>query len=860
MTARYEPEKFEQKWRDQWAKLDLFRTSTDSQKPKYYVLDFFPYPSGTGLSVGHCRNYIPTDVLARMKKMQGYNVMHPMGFDSFGLPAENEALSKKTHPKPMVEAYAKTYKRQMDLIGIGFDWSRSFFSSDPEYYKWTQWIFTILYKRDLVYKKMAPVNWDPVEKTVLADEEVIGGRGWRSGVLVEKKYIPQWFLKITAYAEQLLNDLDDLDWPDGIKQMQRNWIGKSEGTEVSFDIMDDQYKITVFTTRIDTLFGVTYLVLAPENALLDQLSIPVAYQNSIKEYQKQCKRLSEQDRLAVSREKTGVFTGLYAINPATKEEIPIWISDYVLNNYGTGAVMAVPAHDERDYAFALKFNLPIKKVIQEENSQEGKTYFGLKGKLIDSGNFTGLTNEEALNKIAQLAVREKWGTKKVNYKLRDWLISRQRYWGCPIPIVYDRDGKEHPVEEKDLPVLLPDIDSYEPSGDGTSPLTRIESFVNLPDGWQRECDTMAGFACSSWYFLRFADPHNKEKAWNEEAINQWLPVDCYVGGAEHAVMHLLYARFWTKVLHDAGYLSFKEPFSKLLNQGMVLAKTPFRNPIEGEVLHVGEKGIQISFDEAKKLPLDQVFYQWEKMSKSKGNVVTPDEAVQNYGADALRVFELFLAPFDQNLQWSEEGIQGAVRFLHRVFKFIHDLKPVYQENWKEILFGSSKDILLEVRRATHQCIKKVTEDIDQFAFNTSIAAMMTYLNTINDFLKINPLESTTIEEKAVWSEAIENFILILSPFAPHSADELWNSLGKKGITYHLNWPQFNSELIKQTIVTIAIQVNGKLRGTLEVSAETSKEDLQNLAQNHDKIQPYIQGKEIQKIITIPGKIVNLVVN
>jgi leucyl-tRNA synthetase len=869
MADRYEPKSFELKWQQRWKGANLFRTLEDEGRPKFYALDFFPYPSGAGLSVGHCRNYIPTDVLCRMKVMQGYNVLHPMGFDAFGLPAENEAIAKKTHPRPMVEKYAANYRRQMELIGISYDWSRTFSSCDPSYYKWTQWIFKLLFERGLAERRLAPVNWDPVEKTVLADEEVIGGRGWRSGALVERCYIPQWYLKITAYADRLLKDLDELDWPEGIKQQQRNWIGKSEGAEIEFPVYtegEQKLSFTVFTTRIDTVFGVSFCVLAPEHPLVDQLMSMVdpEHVQAVQEYREQVKTESEQERLAVEREKTGVFTGCYALNPFNGEKVPIWIADYVLMTYGTGAVMAVPAHDERDYQFALKFGLPIPVVITPDGDPNRyEPYFEKEGIVVNSGEFSELSVPDAIEKMTTWVEQKGIGRRKVNYKMRDWLISRQRYWGCPIPIVYDENGNPEAVPDDALPVLLPDVEHYEPSGDGTSPLSKIASFVNVTtkEGrtLKRETDTMSGFACSSWYFLRFVDPHNDKQAWDKEKVQKWLPVDCYVGGAEHAVMHLLYARFWTKVLYDAGLVPFKEPFKKLLNQGLVLAQTPFRKPREGERLSIGEEGIQITFEEAQKLPADQVFYRWEKMSKSKGNVVTPDEAVEKYGADALRVFELFVAPFDQPVQWSEEGMQGAVRFLHRVFKLSSDLVKHYQQDWKDRIDKTpSTKISNNIRRFTHQTISKVTQDIERFALNTYIAALMIYVNNLNDALKSEePFEEAC---KLALSEALETLILLLSPAAPHSADELWSLLGKEGFTYQCEWPTANPELAKEEKITIAVQVNGKLRTALDVTPTTPSSDLERMALENERVKQFVQGKSIRKVIVVPGKIVNIVAN
>ncbi len=867
---RYNPEQFESKWQTRWHDQNLFATREDESRKKFYTLDFFPYPSGTGLSVGHCRNYIPTDVLSRMKYMQGYNVLHPMGFDAFGLPAENEAIAKKTHPAIMIKKYAENYKRQLNLVGISFDWSRCFSSCDPSYYKWTQWIFKILYSKGLAYRKMSYVNWDPVEQTVLANEEVIGGRGWRSGALVEKKLIPQWYFKITAYGERLTNDLDKLNWPEGIKQMQKNWIGRREGVEFQLRLTmdtDPQLYLKVFTTRIDTMYGMTFCVLAPENPLVDdliRLSEEDSFAEEMQKYRDQAAELSHQERLSDAREKTGVFTGFYVVHPITATKIPVWIADYVLADYGTGGVMCVPAHDIRDYEFATKFNIPIMQVIEDANGEQSELPFTSKeGVMVNSGPMNGLSVTEAAQKLEEWVIKREIGQKSVQYKFRDWLISRQRYWGCPIPMMYDEDGKEHPVPDEMLPVELPHVESYQPSGDGSSPLSRLDDFVNIEiDGkkYTRETDTMGGFACSSWYFLRFADPHNYKEAWDKDIINKWLPVDTYVGGAEHAVMHLLYARFWTKVLYDEGLVNFDEPFQTLHNQGMVLAKTPYREAKEGEKLDIGEDGIQLTFEEAAKLDKDDVFFKWEKMSKSKGNVVTPDEAVEKYGADALRVFELFVAPFEQNLQWSEEGIQGSVRFLNRIFKFISEFRHLHIINWRSLIdtvppHSKSR----KFRRFTHQTIQKVTDDINRFAFNTYISTLMVYLNNLQDGVKEVDL---TKDDKAVQlalSEAMETLILLLSPAAPHSADELWESIGNTGFTYQKDWPTIIDKFLTNDAVTIAIQVNGKLRGTASVPNDISKENLLQVAKENEKVIPHIEGKEIIKEVVVPGKLVNLVV-
>ncbi len=890
MHDRYEPNEFEQKWRDRWREADLFRTREDAARPKFYALDFFPYPSGAGLSVGHCRNYIPTDVLCRMRYMQGFNVLHPMGFDAFGLPAENEAIKKQRHPSTMVHEYGATYRRQMELIGNGYDWSRSFYSSDPSYYKWTQWIFKQLFNKGLAYRSNAAVNWCPKDKTALANEEVVGGLCERCGTAVEKRFIPQWFFKITEYAQRLLDDLDDLDWPEGIKNQQRNWIGRSEGVEfemsvadqtsvpAGYDLDDDSgqkheaLRFRVFTTRIDTIFGMTFCVLAPEYPLVKTLSERASPEKrtEIEAYVQAAKSIGDTTRQATDREKSGVHTGCFAVNPATGKPVPIFIADYVLMGYGTGAIMAVPGHDERDFEFATKYEVPILPVIAPAvealdqviaSHQAGHAFESKDGVLVNSGEYTGMPVAEAQLNLGVWMESLGIGERKVNYKLRDWLISRQRYWGCPIPILHDADGNVEAVSDECLPVQLPDVERYEPGDDGASPLAAITEFVNATasDGtmaW-RETDTMGGFACSSWYFLRFCDPHNFEEAWSLEKVKYWMPVDCYVGGAEHAVMHLLYARFWTKVLFDLGLVPTKEPFARLQNQGQVLAMTPYRLPRPDETLEVGEDAILIGFDEAETMAADQLTWKWARMSKSKGNVVTPEEAVGLYGADALRVYELFVAPFEADVQWSNEGMQGAVRFLSRIFKIAAELQPIYNPGWRRSL-GETNGLAKDIRRWTHQTISKVSEDIERFAFNTAVSTLMIYVNNLNDALR--KLDAQDASQASAISEALETLILLVSPIAPHSADEIWSSLGHEGFVYLQEWPVANPELAVADEVTIAVQVNGKLRDTITVPASASNEEIETLAMGSDKVVFHLDGKTIRKVIVVPGKLVSFVAN
>lgn len=896
MADRYVPQDFESKWRARWREADLFATREDAGRPKFFGLDFFPYPSGAGLSVGHCRNYVPTDVLCRVKFMQGYNVLHPMGFDAFGLPAENEAIAKQTHPAPMIRQYGENYRRQMDLVGISYDWSRSFYSSDPSYYRWTQWIFELLYKRGLAYRKNAAVNWCPKDQTVLANEEVEGGRCWRCGTLVEQKQIPQWFFKITEFADRLLDDLEKVDWPEGIKALQRNWIGRSEGVEFSMKIVfsnsnsvkesdddgflvppkDKQPMLRVFTTRIDTLFGVTFCVIAPEHPLMETILSHATddIRSEVAAYIQSAKELSDIDRQATNRAKTGVFTGAYAINPGSGERIPIYVADYVLIGYGTGAIMAVPGHDQRDFEFAKAFGLSIKQVIApaaDADPLELESAFESKdGILVNSGEYSGLTVAEAQSSMGEWMEGLGIGERVVNYRFRDWLISRQRYWGCPIPVIHSKDGEIQLVPESALPVELPDIPNYQPAADGASPLRNVPEFLNVTDldgtMGERETDTMGGFACSSWYFLRFCDPHNSEQAWDLNKVKYWMPVDCYVGGAEHAVMHLLYARFWMKALYDEGLVPVEEPFQRLMNQGQVLALTPYRKPFEDEKLQVGEDGILCSFAEAKvfeeeiksgKREEDFIFYRWARMSKSKGNVVTPDEMVEQYGADALRVYELFVAPFEADVQWSNDGVAGAARFLNRVFKFIDEQKSKFHPDWKDQIESVPEDASA-IRRPVHQAIQRVTENIERFAFNTTVSELMKCLNSLQDAAK--NAEFSKPEYVPAWSEALESFILLLAPIAPFSADELWESIGRSGFTYHASWPKSDPAIAAEDTVTIAVQVNGKLRDTIQMSASASNEDLESAAVALPKVLAHTDGKTLRKVIVVPGKLVNIVVS
>lgn len=865
LDDRYDFAAIERKWQARWQEAGLYKTETDPSRPKFYGLEFFPYPSGAGLSVGHFKNYAPTDAFLRYKSMRGYNVLHPMGWDAFGQPAENEAIKRKRQPGQMVADYAENYKRQLNLIGMAYDWDREINSSDPSYYRWTQWFFLLLLKRGLAVRLEAPVNWCPQDKTVLANEEVVNGRCWRCGTFVEKKSMPQWYLRITAYAERLLEDLDGLDWPEGIKQQQRKWIGKSEGAEVIFQA--GGHAITVFTTRPDTLWGATFMVLAPEHPLVEELTTP-EQRESVTAYTVKARRTTEIDRQAEGRDKTGVFLGVTATNPVNGHEIPIWIADYVLMGYGTGAIMAVPAHDQRDFEFARKFSLPVEPVYQEPDCEvvgaEMTEATVDRGILTNSGPFNGLPySKETVGKVSGWLAEQGTGQPKITYRFRDWLLSRQRYWGCPIPIVHCPVHGAVPVPEEQLPVLLPEVENYQPSGTGESPLATIPGFVTalcpVCDGpARRETDTMAGFACSSWYFLRFTDPHNNSRPFSREAVDYWMPVDTYVGGAEHAVMHLLYSRFWTKVIYDAGLIGFSEPFTRLRNQGSVLAMTPGVNSNNGFGEAPEEDGdsildwIPLKAEEVGNYPSDQIIYRWARMSKSRGNVVTPDEAAERYGADALRIYEMFVAPFEENVQWSDEGIRGSAKFLGRVYRFVvqaaarrsHPLSDLYPSLERRL------------RRKTHQTINKVADDLENFRFNTAIAAMMEWLNLAYEVGAAIPQSSGS---KAI-DEAAEILTVLLAPFAPHLADEMWTELlGRSGFLYSHPWPASNSSLVMEDEITLIVQVNGKVRDRLTAPFDSNSAVLESLALSSPRIKEWTEDKVIQKVIVVPGKLVNIVV-
>ncbi|MBF7148570.1 leucine--tRNA ligase [Bacillus toyonensis] len=797
-------QEIEKKWQGYWEENKTFRTPDETEKPKFYALDMFPYPSGAGLHVGHPEGYTATDILSRMKRMQGYNVLHPMGWDAFGLPAEQYALDTGNSPAEFTELNINTFRNQIKALGFSYDWDREVNTTDPNYYKWTQWIFLKLFEKGLAYVDEVPVNWCPALGTVLANEEIIDGKSERGGHPVERRPMRQWMLKITAYGDRLLEDLDELDWPESLKDMQRNWIGRSEGAEVHFNIDGTDEKFTVFTTRPDTLFGASYCVLAPEHALVADITT-AEQKEAVEAYINSVKMKSDLERTELAKEKTGVFTGAYAVNPVNGEKLPIWIADYVLATYGTGAVMAVPAHDERDYEFASTFNLPMKEVVKGGDITK-EAYTG-DGAHVNSAFLDGLNKEEAIAKMIEWLEVTSAGNQKVTYRLRDWLFSRQRYWGEPIPVIHWEDGTMTAVKEEELPLVLPKTENIRPSGTGESPLANIEEWVNVVDPetgkkGRRETNTMPQWAGSCWYYLRYMDPNNNEALVDPEKVKQWLPVDIYIGGAEHAVLHLLYARFWHKVLYDIGVVPTKEPFQQLFNQGMIL----------------GENN--------------------EKMSKSKGNVVNPDDIVASHGADTLRLYEMFMGPLDASIAWSENGLDGARRFLDRVWRlFVQDNGELSEK----ITDVPNK----ELEKAYHQTVKKVTEDYAELRFNTAISQMMVF---INDAYKANTLPK----------EYVEGFVKMIAPVAPHIGEELWSKLGYNETITYASWPTFDESKLVEDEVEIVVQIMGKVRAKLTMSKDASKEEMEQLAL--EAIKEQIEGKTVRKVIVVPGKLVNVVAN
>jgi leucyl-tRNA synthetase len=837
----------EKKWQSFWEENKTFKAEDcDSSKPKYYVLDMFPYPSAQGLHVGHPEGYTASDIVARYERMNGFNVLHPMGWDAFGLPAEQYAVQTGTQPAVTTQKNIGNMSRQIKSLGFSYDWDREVNTTDPNYYRWTQWIFLKFFnsyfdeaeqkakpidqlsipdglseaeKRKFVdahrlaYEDEVAVNWCPELGTVLANEEVIGGVSERGGYPVIRKPMRQWMLRITKYAERLLDDLEEVDWPPSIKKLQVDWIGKSIGADVDFKVDGFDETIRVFTTRPDTLFGATYMVMAPEHPLVETITADEK-KNDVKKYCEDAARKSDLDRTDLAKEKTGVFTGAYAVNPVNNEKIPIWISDYVLISYGTGAIMSVPAHDERDFEFAKKFDLPIIPVVEPEDSEQaelvkkGELCFIGDGKAINSDRFNGLTTAEFKEQITNWLAEKRLGGKAVNYKLRDWLFSRQRYWGEPFPILHADDGVVA-LSEQDLPLKLPEVENYKPAATGESPLYNISDWVNvtLPDGSRakRETNTMPQWAGSCWYYLRYLDPQNDKKSWDPEKEKYWMPVDLYIGGAEHAVLHLLYARFWHKLLYDLGFVSTKEPFKKLVNQGMIL----------------GEDG--------------------QKMSKSRGNVINPDKVITGYGADSMRLYEMFMGPLEAMKPWSMQGVEGVYRFLQKTWRTVVD-----KETGRLAAEVEDAEPDEQTLRLLHQTIKKVGDDIETFGFNTAISAMMIFINHLS-------------KQKTRPKSVVEKFILLLAPFAPHIAEELWNRLGHNDTLAYESWPEYDEKLIREKEIELAVQVNGKVRDKIVVAAGADDEQIKQKALACEKVQKAMAGKSPKKIIVIKSRLVNIVV-
>ncbi|MCM0592816.1 MAG: leucine--tRNA ligase [Gloeotrichia echinulata IR180] len=869
MDSRYNPAAIEEKWQTIWAELGLDKTPTDSSKPKFYALSMFPYPSGS-LHMGHVRNYTITDVIARLKRMQGYRVLHPMGWDAFGLPAENAAIDRGVPPAKWTYQNIAQMRQQLQRLGLSIDWEREVATCSPDYYKWTQWIFLQFLQAGLAYQKEAAVNWDPIDQTVLANEQVDNeGRSWRSGAIVERKLLRQWFFKITDYAEQLLNDLNKLPgWPERVKLMQANWIGKSTGAYLEFPIVGLDEKIPVYTTRPDTVYGVSYLVLAPEHPLTLRVTTK-EQQGAVEAFIKEVSQQSELERTAEDKPKRGIPTGGKAINPFTGEEVPIWVADYVLYEYGTGAVMGVPAHDVRDFKFANRYNLPIEfvivqpdEVVDEDFRQEDPPLIMISydsaytepGILINSGQFSGVPSTQAKQRIIEYAEQQGFGKARVQYRLRDWLISRQRYWGAPIPVIHCPNCGIVPVPEQDLPVELP-VD-VELTGRGGSPLAQLESWVNVPcptcgTRAKRETDTMDTFIDSSWYFLRYADAKNEQQVFDPTKTNDWLPVDQYVGGIEHAILHLLFSRFFTKVLRDRGLLNFDEPFQRLLTQGMVQGLT-YLNPNKGGK----DKWIPSNLvtnpadprDPETGEPLQRLY---ATMSKSKGNGVAPEDVIAKYGVDTARMFVLFKAPPAKDLEWDEADVEGQFRFLNRVWRLVTDYIAAGVSHKPAQLANLTKPEK-ELRRAIHSAIKEVTEDVeDEYQFNTAISELMKLSNALTD---------ASDKKSPIFAEGIRTIVVMLAPLAPHIADELWHLLGNSDSVHTQTWPVFDPVALVADEITLVIQIMGKTRGSIQVPAQADKAELEKYARESEITQRYIEGKEIKKVIVVPGKLVNFVVN
>ncbi len=855
MESRYNPAEIEDKWQQYWAEQGADLTPEDSTKPKFYALSMFPYPSGN-LHMGHVRNYSITDVLARVRRMQGYRVLHPMGWDAFGLPAENAAIDRGVHPAKWTYENIAQMRRQLQRLGLSYDWNREVATCSPDYYRWTQWIFLEFLKAGLAYQKAAAVNWDPIDQTVLANEQVDSeGRSWRSGAKVERRLLTQWFFKITDYAEQLLQDLDQLDgWPERVRLMQENWIGKSTGAEVVFTTEAGD-ALPIFTTRPDTLWGATFMVLAPEHPLVEKLTMP-AQAESVQRYQAVAAGNSEIDRTAEDREKTGVWTGSSAINPVNGERIPIWIADYVLMGYGTGAIMAVPAHDLRDFDFARKFDLPIVPVIQPPDSEPltadsmTAAYIGT-GVMVHSEPLDGIPAGKGAGQSVAAAVR--WleeqgkGQGMANYRLRDWLISRQRYWGCPIPVVHCPSCGIVPVPEAELPVQLPE--NVELSGRAGSPLAKLDAWINVPcpscgEPARRETDTMDTFMCSSWYYLRYPDACNEQQAFDSAKTNDWMPVDQYVGGIEHAILHLLYSRFFTKVLRDRGLLNFDEPFKRLLTQGMVQAAA-YKNPQTGKYFAPDLLNLEEPKDPETGEPLEVVF---EKMSKSKYNGIDPAQVLGKYGADTARMFILFKAPPEKDLEWDDADVEGQFRFLNRIWRLVTEFAATTPS---EPSAASLKKTEKELRYAIHNAIARITEDLEgDYQFNTAISELMKLSNALTD---------APCKTSPVYAEGIYMLLKLLAPFAPHIAEELWQHLGQSGSVHQQPWPEADPTALVVDEIALVIQVMGKTRGTIQVPAQADKAQLEQYAHDSELAQKFIAGKEIKKVIVVPGKLVNFVV-
>lgn len=831
--AEYNHKDIEPKWQKYWDEHKTFKAEIDKNKEKYYVLDMFPYPSGDGLHVGHAENYTISDIVSRYKRMKGFNVLHPMGWDAFGLPAERYAVRTGMHPAEVVKRNCAKFRDQLKAIGFSYDWDREINTTDPSYYKWTQWIFKILFDRGLAYEVTVPVNWCPKLGTVLANEEVKDGKYVETGDEVVKKPMRQWMLKITEYAEKLLEGLDRVDWPEGIKTMQREWIGKSTGADIVFKVDGKDAEFTVYTTRPDTLFGATYCVLAPEHSLVCEIVTPEQEQE-VKAYIDAAAKKSAQDRMADVKEKTGAFTGAYAINPLNGTKVPIYIADYVLGDYGYGAIMAVPAHDSRDYDFAKKFNLPIIQVI--EGGDISKEAWEGDGVLVNSDFLNGMRVKESKAAMIKYAEEKGFGKGTVNYKLRDWLFARQRYWGEPFPIIHTDEGIKS-VPMTDLPVLLPPMADFRPTDDGEPPLSRATEWVETIDKEtgkpaKRETNTMPQWAGSSWYFLRFCDPKNEKEAWSKEAEEYWMPVDIYVGGVEHAVLHLLYARFWQKVLYDAGLVSTDEPFKRLVNQGMILAysyrddngKYYYPKQVEQRGKEWFVKGTET-----------RVNTQVEKMSKSRYNVVNPDEVIDTYGADSMRLYEMFMGPIEAEKPWAEDGINGVNRFLKRVWN-------IFETDGKIANTGDE-----ELTKLMHKTIKGVSEDMERLTYNTAIAKMMEFVNAVYK------------TDKPVSKKDMEDFVLLLSPLAPHISEELWNRLGHTNSLAYEPWPSYDEDMIKNDQMEIVVQVLGKKRALLSVPVTATKDEIIALAKANDNVVGHLSGKEVVKEIYVPGRLVNFVV-